>query len=365
MKDNALAPSKLHHKPQLDALRGIAVSAVLLHHFLPMERIIPADFLTLGLLAVRLFFVLSGYLITGILLQYRSLAFLHALKQFYFRRALRIFPIYYLTLLVTAVISVPHIRQFIVWHLFYLSNVLNLLHPMLIGPTGHLWTLSVEEQFYLVWPFVILLVPYKHLLKTILTVIGVGLLWKAIIAYTLGNHMAGSGLMPACLDSLAIGGLLALVEHDETLRIHREKFLRFLSIAGIATISIQCIAYMAHHATRLVWTTFYLGVSLFFAWLVARASESFGGRFGMFLENRTLRFIGKISYGMYLYHFFMPGLVTYASNAVGLRPFGIPANFAAATALTFIVASISWYAIERPIGVWKNKSSVQDQHSVS
>jgi peptidoglycan/LPS O-acetylase OafA/YrhL len=348
-----LAPS---HKPQLDSLRGIAVSAVLLHHFLPMERIIPADFLTLGLLAVRLFFVLSGYLITGILLRYRLLSFGQALKKFYFRRALRIFPIYYLTLLVTAALAVPYVRQFFIWHLFYLSNVLALVHPTMIGPTGHLWTLSVEEQFYFVWPFVILLVPYKHLLKTILAVIGIGLAWKAVVAYTLGNHVFGSGLVPACLDSLAIGGILALLEHDETLRIHREKFLRFFLLAGTAIISVQFVAYTVHHAIRLIWTTFYLGVSLFFAWLVGRASQGFGGRFGNCLENRTLMFIGKISYGVYLYHFFMPGLVTYASNALRLRPFGIATAFAAATALTFIVASISWYAIERPISLWKNNS---------
>lgn len=358
-----MAPERPTHKPQLDSLRAIAVSAVLVHHFLPVEKIIPQDFLTLGLLAVRLFFVLSGYLITGILLRSRRLSFRQALKRFYFRRALRIFPIYYLTLFCLAALNVSNVRPIIIWHLAYLSNFLNVLHPTIIGSTGHLWTLSVEEQFYLVWPFVILLVPYKHLLKTILAVIGIGLCWKAAIAFTLGPSLAGGLLTPACLDSLAIGALLAFIEYDETLRVRREDFLRFFLTAGIAIVCLQCAAYVLGHGIRLFWATSYLGVSLIFAWLVARAAQGFDGWRGRMLENRTLQFVGKISYGLYLFHFFMPGLVARICNALKLRPLGTAATFVASTALTFLVATVSWYAIERPISRWKNKQAVQNQHA--
>jgi len=93
-----MVTSEATYRPQLDAIRALAVGAVMVHHFLPVQRILPEDFLTLGLLAVRLFFVLSGYLITGILLRSRKAQFGQALKNFYIRRALRILPIYYLTI---------------------------------------------------------------------------------------------------------------------------------------------------------------------------------------------------------------------------------------------------------------------------
>ena len=92
--------ASLKYMPQLDTLRALAVLAVMVHHFLPVERYIPPDYITLGLLAVRLFFVLSGFLITGILLDYRSDERRYALRRFYLRRVLRIFPIYYLTLFI-------------------------------------------------------------------------------------------------------------------------------------------------------------------------------------------------------------------------------------------------------------------------
>lgn len=88
----------MSYRPQLDSIRAVAIGLVLLHHFLPLHRYVSEDFFSLGLLGVRLFFVLSGFLITGILLQYRTSRFSDAARQFYFRRALRIFPIYYLTL---------------------------------------------------------------------------------------------------------------------------------------------------------------------------------------------------------------------------------------------------------------------------
>jgi len=355
--DQRMIPSRTvtSHRPQLDALRAIAVSAVLVHHFLPVGRFIPEDFLTLGLLAVRLFFVLSGYLITGILLRSRRLGFRAALKQFYLRRALRIFPIYYLTLLAATLIGVSHVRQAIHWHLLYLTNVLVLIHPTLIGPTGHFWSLSVEEQFYFVWPFLILLTPYKYIFRLILIAVAAGLCWKTFIAFTLGSNLAGAILTPACLDSLGVGGLLAFIESDETLKIHRDRFLRFALIAGWVIVSIQTAAYLTNHALRYFWATSYLGVSLIFIWLVASAAQGFKGKLGDILEWRPILFVGKISYGLYLYHSFMPGLVRYFADSLRLRQPGTLLMFVCASSLTFLIAVASWYLIENPINRWKDK----------
>ena len=127
--EHELLKSANGYMPQLDALRAIAVGAVILHHFLPLGRFIPYDFVTFGDLGVRLFFVLSGFLITGILLKCKSKVDLgdespsFELRQFYVRRFLRIFPVYYLTLAIVAILNVPTVRTTFFWHLSYLSNV--------------------------------------------------------------------------------------------------------------------------------------------------------------------------------------------------------------------------------------------------
>ena len=176
------APSSLKYMPQLDALRAFAVLAVMVHHFLPVDHYIPTDYITLGMLAVRLFFVLSGFLITGILLGYRSDEPKNALKRFYFRRVLRIFPIYYLTLFVALALQVRSIQQGAFWHLTYTSNFIAPFHPEWMGPASHFWTLAVEEQFYFVWPFIMLFVPHtKHLAKTIVGTIALAVIFRALV----------------------------------------------------------------------------------------------------------------------------------------------------------------------------------------
>src|SRR5689334_6993090 len=173
----AAAPS-LKYMPQLDALRALAVLAVMVHHFLPVDRFIPPDYITLGFLAVRLFFVLSGFLITGILLSYRSDTRDNALRRFYLRRVLRIFPIYYLTLFIALALQVRAIQLGAFWHLTYLSNYVAPFHPEWMGPASHFWTLAVEEQFYFVWPFIVLFVPRKYLAGTIIGTIALALLFR-------------------------------------------------------------------------------------------------------------------------------------------------------------------------------------------
>jgi peptidoglycan/LPS O-acetylase OafA/YrhL len=143
----------LSYMPQLDALRALGVFGVWFTHWgigtLPVLR-----WIHWGEMGVQLFFVLSGYLITGILLRARDRAdcgegkWLVA-KRFYVRRFLRICPIYYLTLLATAIV-IQHMREGFFWHLTYTSNIFFALRGRLDLIGAHFWTLSVEEQFYLV-----------------------------------------------------------------------------------------------------------------------------------------------------------------------------------------------------------------------
>jgi len=149
--------------PQLDGLRAIAVTFVLIHHWISPR-------LGFGIIGVQLFFVLSGFLITGILLRERrgvesgrqSIGF--SVRQFYARRFLRIFPLYYACLALFVVLDRFEIRKSLVWFACYLSNVFFFLKGEFGGPFSHFWSLAVEEQFYLFWPWIVLLAPRKRLL---------------------------------------------------------------------------------------------------------------------------------------------------------------------------------------------------------
>jgi peptidoglycan/LPS O-acetylase OafA/YrhL len=164
-----LTATRPEYLPQLDGLRAFAVFAVMLHHFLPLNRVLPEDFVTLGSLGVRLFFVLSGFLITGILLRCRQRASdgetkpSQQLRRFYVRRFLRIFPVYYVTLGIVALLNLPTVRESFFWHVAYLSNFLFSFLGRFEGPLSHFWSLAVEEQFYLLWPWLIVFAPRRFL----------------------------------------------------------------------------------------------------------------------------------------------------------------------------------------------------------
>lgn len=343
---NLTQTAALNFKPvrlrQIDSLRAFAVLAVLVHHFLPINKLIPDDFLTLGLLGVRFFFTLSGFLITGILLRGQTIG------TFYLRRAIRIFPAFYLCLLVLIVLDVSDVRQYFLWHLSYLSNVLFTFNHGLAPETGHFWTLAVEEQFYLVWPWLVLKTNPRHSWKLPVIAILFTLVYKTVIAFTLGAHLAG-GLLPfACLDSLGLGALLACFGHDERLKPYRNLLLRGGLTLGSLIVAGQLVLYLWGRGTRIFISTGYLGVSLIFMWLVGKAAD---GKLPRIIETRPLVYTGKISYGIYLWHNFMPSLAIWL---VGYS-LGTWTSAALATLLTFLVASTSWILVESPLNSLKDK----------
>jgi peptidoglycan/LPS O-acetylase OafA/YrhL len=134
--------------PQLDSLRAIAVIGVMVHHFWPNGEVLLG--LTTGFLGVQLFFVLSGFLITGILLRARDVvaaglqSTTSAIRQFYIRRLLRIFPLFYRMLAVAWIVGLPEVRDSLPWHLTYATNVYFVHIEDWHGSVSHLWSLAVE-----------------------------------------------------------------------------------------------------------------------------------------------------------------------------------------------------------------------------
>ncbi|RWE05868.1 MAG: acyltransferase, partial [Mesorhizobium sp.] len=194
---------------QLDALRAVAVTLVLYAHFLA-----PGGSSFLGHLGVRLFFVLSGFLITRLLLEARDAAQFEAgpaLRSFYARRVIRIFPPYFAVLALVWFTDLEQSRSSLAWHALYLSNfwyaLRNDWNPWLLC---HFWSLSIEEQFYLAWPLIVLLAPRRRIEAITIGVICFSLVYRFYWPIATDTALARDLLPPASMDALGCGALLAV-----------------------------------------------------------------------------------------------------------------------------------------------------------
>jgi peptidoglycan/LPS O-acetylase OafA/YrhL len=347
---------------QLDGLRAFAVALVLGYHFYRPVR----EYVHLGGIGVRVFFVLSGFLITGILLRSRALrdngeatAGL-ALRHFYIRRFLRIFPLYYFALALAWLGNVSATRQEIVWHASYLSNVrfflVNAVDPgRWGGNVGHFWSLAVEEQFYLLWPWVILFAPRRWLPGIALGAAALGPIFRFVVFGLTDNDLT-SILLPGCIDSLALGAYLAITTLPEY-RSH--PLTRRIGPAALWSGLLLLAAYLAaEHGDgspmfRIV--SFDLAIALIGVWLVARAAAGMTGPVGTALASAPVRYLGTISYGIYVYHLLLPSLLPKIAKRLGhpdlLQPLGDQAlaYLAFYTTVTIAVAAVSWHGFEAPI----------------
>jgi peptidoglycan/LPS O-acetylase OafA/YrhL len=203
---------------QLDALRALAVLAVMVHHLAP--ALFPG--LTLAAwAAVRLFFVLSRFLVTGLLLRARDAVEAGhtttgaALRRFHLRRLWRIVPVYYAVILGLALFDAGEVRDNLWWHLAFLSNVKFVIDGWHHAFIGQFWFLAAQEQFYLVWPLLMLALPRRALLPVVLVTIAIGPLYRAF-ATAMGWTLATEALLPANLDTLGLGALMALLAHGRS-----------------------------------------------------------------------------------------------------------------------------------------------------
>lgn len=351
------------YMPQLDGLRAIAVGAVILHHFLPLGRFIPYDFVTFGDLGVRLFFVLSGFLITGILLKCRVSADLHGespsfeLRQFYVRRFLRIFPVYYLTLTIIAILNLPTVRATVFWHLGYLSNVYFSTQGSFVGPLSHFWSLAVEEQFYLIWPWLVIFAPKKYLRSLIVITIVAAPLFRLAMHLFGGGELASFILLFGCMDSLGLGALLAYYEWEQRPDQDKRRFLNVSLWAGMLLLTVLVILYSLNKGRGLSAVLLYLATSCVFVWLVERAAFGFKGVMGKALELRPIVYVGRISYGIYIFHNLMPIVVPSVFRRIGLTypvgPGSTIKQFVILVTATLLLASTSWQFFEGPLNKLK------------
>jgi peptidoglycan/LPS O-acetylase OafA/YrhL len=349
--------------PQLDALRFFAVLGVLISHFwIPQE--LPWLFadIDLGWLGVRLFFVLSGFLITGILLDARWLTETspispaYLIRQFYIRRFLRIFPIYYLVIAIALIFNVTLGRELWGWLVSYTSNIYITVHNTWMGVFSHFWSLAVEEQFYLLWPCLILFLPKKWIPAAITVVILLAPAYRfwAYQTYRLEispfDFKAGTFTL-ASLDSLGLGALLSYAWRNKLVLPAIQKYLTALVLPFGVLLYVASLALYHYRIKPSVFFTLNdLAASLIFTWLVGSASLGFKGLKGKFLNFPVFSYLGKISYGIYIYHYFTPLILVSVLSRFGyeLRVPGLT-NFILSSLFTIIVASLSWHWLELPI----------------
>ena len=329
---------------ELDSLRGLAAVAILVFHLNP-----PAFFA--GWTGVDLFFVLSGYLITGIILRHGGGP--GFLATFYVRRGLRIWPIYYLCLAVVVLVvqrmPKPLSLASLPYYATYTQNVPLYLHneaPSL-RPFDHTWTLALEEQFYILWPALVLLAGRARIVPLCLATIAVSVMARAD-GYLAWGHFSERILLARC-DGFALGGLLAaiLIPPPSRRVVAGLIFALAGAIAWIVWGSITsggALRFLGMPTPAEPATTI-LAVGVVYFGVVGLVAVGAGSPWLAPLRFLPLAYLGKISYGLYLYHYPIFWVID-GYDFVYDQPWRVRV---AKLAATLVVAVASWHLVEAPI----------------
>ena len=352
---------------ELDSIRGIGIIIVVLYHWIPVDSFY--NTFPNRPFGVDVFFVLSGFLITNILLSSRMLAEAngisrkYAFANFFFSRALRIFPIYFLVILF--IVSSHRwlgatLDGELVPALFYTLNFYFYDRQYWGDLTTHLWTLSIEEQFYLIWPFFMLLVSKRYLPHVIILFICTGVVSQLLITDK------EFGYLPTytCFDAFGIGALISWI------RTFRPRYLEktycILRVLGIASCIV--LLFGALFPDLIFLSPQRTLRSLVAAWAIGyviykdHKKELY--KVPVF-SSRILSFFGKISYGMYLYHLFFPWMYHILNAPVNemlpemLMNYVGPITLAENFVMLIMISWLSYQYIERPVMRLKNLKLVR------
>lgn len=375
--------------PALDGLRGIAVLLVMIYHFSyawifsasPVDTAY-ARLSGAGWMGVDLFFVLSGFLITGILADSRERE--GYFSSFYARRVLRIFPLYYAFVLLVVPLSAyllpgdpgPQVAALHAksgWYLGYAVNLMVALEgawKSAVLHTAHLWSLAVEEQFYLVWPPLVLLLSRRALIRTSIVLLSVAFTARIVLIAAGTDPIAPYVLPFARMDALLMGALVALAMRElGGIAPLARGAPRVLAGAGLVAAAVLASAPPRQSwASPWMQTVGFTAIAAFFAALLVTAvSADSSSRWGRFLRAPSLRTFGKYSYALYIFHPLVLGVLQangwgaarFASLGMGVQ-IGVHLIFTAfATLVTLAVAWLSWNLMEKHFLKLKHRFSTR------
>lgn len=350
----------------LDGVRGLAIALVLWHHlvefFLPLPSLSPLGLLrvagNLSWSGVDLFFVLSGYFIGGILLDRHHSP--HFARTFYVRRALRILPLYFVTLaaiFAAITFGVPgSYHEFSPWvYLLFLGNFA-IAHAGTWDWFGLsvLWSLAVEEQFYLAAPWIVRAVSGRHLPQFALALVGLAWLLRVGLTFLFPEHeLAAHVLTPLRMDTLALGVLIAWAVRSESAR----PWLAHLGrqwprwIAACALVFLGLSLLRMPEGSRLACVAGYSLLALVYALLVIVVASTRPPALNRFLSARPLTHLGRHAYFIYLWHQLLGlGLIHWLGGRdFQLRSFLDASLVLAAIAVTWAAAVVSMRWFEGPL----------------
>lgn len=321
--------------PQLDGLRAVAVAAIFLFH---------AFHIKLLWMGVDLFFILSGFLITGILLHHKQQNPKAYFGRFYARRAKRILPPY-LLLLIAGSIAFGAASWDTHWYFYlFLMNLALALHVAMPKALQVLWSLAVEEQFYLLWPFFVFFASEELIGWAAASLLLIVPLLRYLCSPFLHSNWSVYALTPFRMDCLAAGALVAVLARKKPAWLDfAGKIGPLLSLAALAGLLFLGLhLHLSTYAnSRIGDTWIYVGTLWtcfgFFLWALR------GKGFGIsFLQWTPVTYIGRISYSIYLFHLLFIMVLTRF-----LHPRWQVAALAAVFTLSY--ASLSWFLIESPI----------------
>lgn len=354
------------HILELDGLRGFAILIVTINRFakyVPTETKVGAalsELVHFGERGVDLFFVLSGFLITGVLLEAREKE--HYFRNFFARRTLRIFPLYFASLFLFLVVipafwpqshpfEAAKDQQFFLWT--YLANVrIALQGEWCMGSLDHFWSLAVEEHFYLLWPFAILIWGRSKALPfAVMFAAGCGI---SRIAYATfyENGVASDVMSVFRFDGLLLGSATAcLVRGEKPIKSYRKWALLGFALSALMIVVLELLGGRVFTITHSAWAIFWT------CFLLVLISGTRNSKTALILRGPGLRTLGKYSYAMYI---FQSPLMPLASSLVSVAGIAAvlqmdPTSAVTPTllytlimfAVTYIVAIYSWNFMEK------------------